>query len=318
MKQSIEPKAKPESVAVPPVANEQASIADAVLNNPRNEQSTQYHPLLQDAWHGVLQSIPLVLAAVPFALVYGALGQSLQLSFALVMAMSILVFAGASQFIALTLLAAGAQVGIIVFTVFLVNLRHMLYSISLVPYLQRYQQHIQAQGGNIRAWQKLLMGFTLTDETFAVVVNRMQQHPNTNLVAFYIGSSVFMYCNWILFSALGFQVGVMFSGLQDLGLEVAMVVAFTGIVVSQLKQPSHYFCMLTAGAAAIVSYHWPHQLGLLFSSFVAIAAGLLTEAFNKSQAQEGETPREITAPDNGPNTSPNTSPNISQAKGSKA
>lgn len=230
----------------------------SVPENTRDNQS----PLLS----GIVTSIPLVLAAVPFAVVYGALGQSLDMPFWLVMAISIFVFAGASQFIALTLLATGAQIGIIVFTVFLVNLRHMLYAVSLVPHFKK-----------VKHWQKALMGFTLTDETFALVSNRMLNHPKSQFVDYYAGTALFMYSNWVLWTAIGFFVGSEFEGIQEFGLEIAMVVAFSGIVISQLKNASHYCCLLVAATAAIISYDWPHQTGILFSSFAGILAGLIAD-----------------------------------------
>lgn len=215
---------------------------------------------------GIVSSIPLVLAATPFAVVYGALGQSLEMPFWLVMAISIFVFAGASQFIALTLLAAGAQIGIIVFTVFLVNLRHMLYAVSLVPQFKK-----------VKHWQKALMGFSLTDETFALVSNKMLTEPKTQFIPYYSGTALFMYINWNIWTAIGFFVGTEFEGIQEFGLEIAMVVAFAGIVVSQLKNVSHYCCLLVAALAAILTYDWPHQTGILFSSFAGILAGLIAD-----------------------------------------
>ena len=225
-----------------------------------------HNNIRNDAIAGIVQSIPLVFAATPFAIVYGALGESLGMSFWLIIAISMLVFAGASQFIALTLLAAGTPIGIIIFTVFLVNIRHMLYAISLVPQFKQ-----------VSSWVRIPMAYTLTDETFAIVTNKMQQQPNTHFVAFYLGSALFMYCNWALWSGIGFYVGSEFSGLKELGLEIAMVVAFAGIVVSQLKNLSHYACLLVAGIAAVISIDWPHQSGLLFSAFAGIATGLVVE-----------------------------------------
>ncbi|MCC2607466.1 AzlC family ABC transporter permease [Planctobacterium marinum] len=226
---------------------------------------------------GALISLPLIIAAIPFAIVYGALGEALQLSFWIVIALSMFVFAGASQFIALNLMAIGAQFPIIVFTVFLVNLRHTLYAMTLTPFLKTQS-----------VWQKVAMAFSLTDETFAVVVNRATQNKQ-HLGWFYAGSSLLMYINWIFWSAMGFAVGAQFPKLQHFGLDVAMVVAFTGIVVASLKTSSHWYCMIAAAIAAVLTYHWPYQLGLLFSAFFAIAVGVFSERSSKktnSQLQE--------------------------------
>lgn len=233
------------------------------IDNRKHSQSVSSNG--QAFWQGLLASLPLTLAAIPFAVVYGALGESLALDFWVVMAISIFVFAGASQFIALTMMAANAQLIIIVLTVMLVNLRHTLYAMSLTPLLR-----------NATTWKKVLMGFSLTDETYAVVVNRATQNRN-NLPAYYAGSAAIMYCNWLLWSAVGFLVGAEFPQLQSLGLDVAMVVAFTGIIVASINAASHWYCLVAAIISAVLTYHWPYQLGLLFSSLFAIAVGVASQ-----------------------------------------
>lgn len=223
---------------------------------------------------GLRDSIPLVIAAMPFGLVYGALGQSIGLEQWLVMAISIFVFAGASQFIAVSLITSGSSILLIVLTVFFVNLRHTLYSSSLLPHVK-----------GISTWKRLLMGFSLTDETFAVVTNRVQHaYSQQQLEHYYLGSALFMYANWLFCTWLGFHLGNAFPTLASMGLDVAMVVAFTGIVIANLKLPSHWLCAVVAAVSGALTYSWPHQMGLLFSSVVAIAAGVWLETRRPPQS----------------------------------
>ena len=77
------------------------------------------------AW-GALETFPLILAATPFAILYGAFALNNGLSFIAALSMSIFVFAGVSQFVAVTLMGTSAPVLIIILTVFVVNLRHIL------------------------------------------------------------------------------------------------------------------------------------------------------------------------------------------------
>ncbi len=176
-------------------------------------------------------------------------------------------FAGASQFIAVALLAAGASIPVIILTVFLVNLRHMLYAISLIPYVRNLPQKV-----------RLPMAFLLTDETFAVAYNRASEKKQTPYFdQYYLGSGVMMYCNWIFCTWLGIFAGNQMPGLTDFGLDIAMVVAFIGIVVPHLKMRSHWLCAITAALSGTLTYYWPHQSGLLFSSVVAIIVGVLAE-----------------------------------------
>jgi 4-azaleucine resistance transporter AzlC len=230
---------------------------------------------------GMQDTFPLIVAAIPFGIVYGALGTAQGISAWTLMAISLVVFAGASQFIAITLLAAGANLSIIVLTVFIVNLRHMLYSISLLNIVR-----------NISPWKRIPMAFSLTDETYATVIHRLNTDPIDNVGAYYLGSAFFMYTNWQLCSFIGIIAGNHVPGLAELGLDVAMVVAFVGIVVANLRLPSHWICAFTAAISALLTYDWPNQTGLLFSTFIAIAAGMLAEyslsAKDTSPSAQGE------------------------------
>lgn len=214
---------------------------------------------------GARDIIPLLIAAAPFGAVYGALAASYGMSDWLVMAMSLMVFAGASQFIAVTLLASSTAYPIIILTVFVVNLRHMLYSASLMPSVEKVPQ-----------WLRAPMAFWLTDEAFAVVSRYLLVKPTTTeFVSYYLGAAIAMYVNWAIFSWLGMTLGQKIPDIGSWGLEVAMVMAFIGIIVPAMRTRADWACALTAAVSALLTFDWPHQTGLLFSSFMAITAGLL-------------------------------------------
>ncbi len=213
---------------------------------------------------GALETLPLVVAAFPFGLVFGALAQGIGLRFVEALGMSAIVFAGASQFIALSLLAGAALLPVIVFTVFVVNLRQMLYSANLMHHTGHWPQPLRA-----------LLAFWLTDETFAVVTDRLNRHPGEpGLRWFYLGSALFMYSFWQLATVLGYLLGERVPGLANWGLDVAMIVAFIGIVVPALRRRADWACGATAFAAALLTHDWPHQSGLLCASLLAIAVGM--------------------------------------------
>lgn len=228
---------------------------------------------------GARDTLPLIIAATPFAIVYGALAISQGLSEWLVMGMSVFVFAGASQFVAVTLLAASTAFPVILLTVFIVNLRHMLYSASLMPKVEKLSQLIRVP-----------MSFWLTDETYAVVSNRFSrgsddESQDVKFVPFYLGSAISMYLNWLLFSWIGITLGQQIPNITSWGLDIAMVVAFIGIVVPHLKNRADWACAMTAGISALLTFDWPHQTGLLFSSFIAIAVGVLLDVMQKKEEQ---------------------------------
>jgi 4-azaleucine resistance transporter AzlC len=209
--------------------------------------------------------IPLVVGAIPFGIIFGTL--STDLSWGATLAMSVFVFAGSSQFIALGLLANGTALPLIVLTTFVVNLRHLLYAASLVPYLQRSPQ----------TW-KLLLGFLLTDEAFMVAIARYNQPDSSpHKLWYHLGAAVFMYINWSLCTLIGLTVGQFIPNARSWGLDFAMSVTFIGMVIPYLVTKPMVMAVLVAGLASLLTHSLPHQLGLIVAALLGITRGVLCE-----------------------------------------
>jgi len=212
---------------------------------------------------GAVDSSTLVLAAVPFGMIYGALAISIGLSPWETISMSLFVFAGSSQFIAISLLSNAATMPVILMAVFFVNLRHMLYSINLMPLVFNLSQKV-----------RIFMAFLLTDETFAVVCRRVEKkYDKTGLQFYYFGSAIAMYIVWSMCTIIGIILGQNVPDITSWGLDVAMILAFIGIVAPKLKDCSDWICAGTAVLSTLLTYHWPNQIGLIFSSILAIIVG---------------------------------------------
>lgn len=214
---------------------------------------------------GAVDTLALILAAIPFGVLYGALAQSTGLSVWTTMAMSLFVFAGSAQFVAVNLLMAAAPVLVVIITTFFVNLRHMMYSANLVG-------EVRHLPGGLRA----IMAFWLTDETFAVVAGRADgRHAEGAFHWYYLGSALSMYLNWQICTYAGFQLGARLPDPGAWGLDFAMVVAFIGVVVPLLKGPATWVCALSAFVLSLITRDWPYQSGLLFTMLMAIAIAML-------------------------------------------
>jgi len=216
---------------------------------------------------GARDTFPLVLGAVPFGVIFGVLAINAGLTPLAALGMSLFVFAGSAQFIATGLVGQGVGLGFIVLTTLVVNLRHALYGASLSAYLQHLPQK----------WL-LPFGFWLTDETYAVTIARFQRDGDARFRHwYYLGSALPMYLNWQLCTLFGIFAGTRLQGAADWGLDVAMVVTFTGIVVPLLVSVPMLICALVAGTTAVLCHALPNKLGLLLAAVCAIAAGLLSE-----------------------------------------
>jgi len=212
---------------------------------------------------GARATFPLIVGAIPFGIIFGTLAEPSGLSALGALAMSVIVFAGSSQFIALGLLAAGAALPVIVATTLVVNLRHLLYAANLVPKV-----------GHLPHRWRLVMAFGLTDETFAVVSKRYLQQDTAQAHWFYLGSFLAMYGNWVLCTALGVGLGELFPDMTNWGLDFAMSVTFIGIVVPYLRNTPMWAAVIVAGAMAVATVAIPHKLGLIVAALSGIAVGL--------------------------------------------
>ncbi len=224
--------------------------------------STRKHEFIS----GARDTFPLLLGAFPFGLIYGALAVASGLSPAAGMIMAALVFAGASQFIAVGLVAAGVPVVIIILTTFIVNLRHMLYSATLLPYLKTLPQK----------W-RIPLAFWLTDETFAVTIRRFQREDGSVYKHWYqLGSSVAMYLNWQFWCDMGLVLGDRIPDASSWGLDVAMPVTFIGMIIPFVRNTAMVVCVLAAGASSLMTLGLPYKLGIIVSAFVGIFSGMIT------------------------------------------
>jgi len=163
---------------------------------------------------GVNHTVPLLISSAPFGFIFGALAEPSGLSPIGALLMSIFVYAGASQFIALGLLAVGSPLLVIVLTTFIVNLRHILYAASLKEAIK-----------DLSITWRTFLAFGLTDETYAA----------PQLHWFYLGSWLAMYLNWIAWTLVGIIVGQQIKNIEQWGLDFAIVVTFIGIVMPLLQ-----------------------------------------------------------------------------------
>ena len=213
---------------------------------------------------GARDTLPMLVGAAPFGMIFGTLASASPLAAWQGQLMSMSVFAGSSQFIAIGLVTGHAGLLVIWLTTFIVNLRHMLYAATLLPHVARLPPR----------WRWTL-GFLMTDETFAVMNGYYGKHGQAPLGHWYfLGSGLSMYANWQLWTLVGLLFGAAFPQLQTLGLDYAMVATFITIIVPQLARSPHFGAALAAGIFAYLLKDLPYKLGLMAAVLVGVAVGL--------------------------------------------
>jgi 4-azaleucine resistance transporter AzlC len=210
---------------------------------------------------------PLLIGSIPFAIIFGALAVTNGMSPMTAAAMSAFVYAGSAQFVAVGMVAAGAGNWIIILTTLIVNLRHVLYAATLAPHLKHLSQR----------WL-LPLGFWLTDESFMVAIQRYNQSDRSPLKHwFHLGTTVPLYINWQFFTYVGLWAGRAIPNPAGWGLDFAFPATFLGMLMPLLISRSIIACVISAGAAAIIFYSLPHQLGLIAAALCGVAAGMIVE-----------------------------------------
>ena len=218
---------------------------------------------------GVKDELPILLGVSPFGMIYGVLALSAGLPATLAFAMSFVVFAGSAQFVGAQLIGAGAPGIVIVFTVCIVNLRHILYSASVAPYLN----HLG------RRW-RCLLAYLLTDEVYAVTITRFVQgaaSPSRSpfLQWYFLGAGLAQWSAWQASTAVGIALGAQIPPGWALDFTVALT--FIALVVRALTDRPSMAEALSAGVVAVLAAGWPYRLGLVAAAIGGILVGLAVE-----------------------------------------
>ena len=220
---------------------------------------------LKSFWAGVRAESPLLVGVFPFGLIYGALALSAGLSPATAQMMSSIVFAGSSQFVAAQLVHESAPGLVIVLTIAVVNLRHILYSASVAPYIEHLPQR----------W-KILLSYLLTDEAYAATIIHYEEDGFTPTSHwFFLGAGLSLWTTWQVSSALGIFLGAAIPSSWP--LDFAAPLTFIAMVVPVCKDRPVVAAALSAGIVALLAFNLPFKLGLILAALVGISIGTVLE-----------------------------------------
>ncbi|MEM1039223.1 MAG: AzlC family ABC transporter permease [Pseudomonadota bacterium] len=196
----------------------------------------------RDALDGVRDALPVLMAIVPFAAVFGALAREAGFSFGDVMIASATIYAGASQYVMLELWGTQAPAWSIVLSVFVVNFRHILYSAAIGRRFTR-----------LSPLKKTLAFFLLTDPQFATAERRMVTHGSI-APAYYFGYGLSLYTVWMISNALGALFGALIEDPAAFGFDFILPLYFVGLALGFRTRPNFVVIMLASGCASLLAY----------------------------------------------------------------
>ncbi len=223
-------------------------------------------------WNGVKQALPIVLGYIPVGFAYGVLAQQNGLGLFNTIAMSIIVFAGSSQLIGAGLFGAAASPFTLIFTTFVVNLRHLLMSAALAPKLKGWKK-----------WQIALFGYELTDETFALHTMRMAKRDPPKVETFAV--NITSQSSWIVGSLSGYLAGGQLTDVRPIGLDFALPAMFIALLVPQIVKPVYLMMALLAAALSVTLYLLDFsQSHVIIATVVGATVGVGVEQWMKNSS----------------------------------
>jgi len=194
--------------------------------------------------------------------------------------MGLIVFAGSSQLAAIPLIAAGAPMWVVLAAGFCVNLRFVVFSAHMRPYMM----HLPLR-------ERLLTGYLMTDLSYVQFTRRHPQpggEPQQLLAqqAYLAGNCGLNWVSWQSFTMLG----IVLAGLipAKWGLGFAGIMALLGVMFSLASSPLRWVSAGVAGAAAVVAFALPFKLNILVAIAAAVAMSLLLEAVHQARSASSE------------------------------
>jgi 4-azaleucine resistance transporter AzlC len=210
------------------------------------------------------QAMPIILGYLSVGFAYGVLAVKAGLSVANTGLMSILVYAGSGQLIGVDMIGSGAPPSSVIATTFIVNLRHVLFSAALSPYLASWPVRRIAR-----------FCYQMTDETFALHATRF--HNQQQNVSKTLAINALAHSGWIIGGIAGAIAGGFVPDVKPLGLDFALPAMFAVLLVGQFMTPAHILAAFLGGSLAlIISQTGASAYATLVAAIVAAAAAAFT------------------------------------------
>jgi predicted branched-subunit amino acid permease len=178
-------------------------------------------------------------------------------------AMSLVVYAGASMLAATQLLAGGAPVVVVVLTALFINLRFMIYSASM-------RQHL----ASLPTGWRVAAGYFLADNAYGLCIARFAEHPERpGKAGYYFGAALPVWFTWQATVGAGVLLG---AGLPaQWRLDFAAPLAFIALTIPLLRDRAMVAAALAAAVTAVAAWSLPMRLGIAIAALVGLATGML-------------------------------------------
>lgn len=211
---------------------------------------------------GAIDIFPILVGVIPFGLIVGVTSAGLGMSAVEATGASAIIFAGAAQLAAYDLLSKSAPWVVVLFAAILINLRFFLYSASIAP----------ALSGERRV-AKILYGYLLTDQVYAMFNARILRHPDAlHRGAYYLGSAGPMWLLWLITTFIGAYAGAAIPA--GWSLDFAIPLCFITLLIPAVRDRAQLLCVLVTAGISLLALNAPHGSGVIISILTGVGVGM--------------------------------------------
>lgn len=223
---------------------------------------------------GAMAIVPMLIGVIPFGLVAGVTPVAAGLGAGAAVGFSTLVFAGASQLAAIDVLGDGGTAVVAALTACTINLRMLLYSASMAPYLSRE-----------RFGRRMLVAYFLTDQVYAVSITGWAGEPTDDdrpetlerRFSFFMGAGVTLWTAWQASTVAGALLGNAVPDSVPLGFAVPLV--FLVLLVPTLSKLHAVVAAVVGGVATVVALELGvGPLSVMIGAVSGVLAGALADS----------------------------------------
>jgi len=219
---------------------------------------------------GLKLSFPIIIGYIPIGIAFGVLSSKVGISAFNTIVMSLIVFAGSSQLIAVGLFLAGASAISVIITTFIVNLRHFLMTAALSPYL--------------KSWRKLELAafaFEVTDETFGIHAAMFASDNYLKESAFTV--NIAAQISWLTGTWIGIIASQMITDIERLALDFALPAMFIGLLVMATNNRTKALVAIIAGSLSVLfSQFHLEQWNVIIATLIGATLGVLLKKWIKN------------------------------------
>jgi predicted branched-subunit amino acid permease len=234
------------------------------------------HRRYPEFWEGVRDQGSVAMGISAWGLMTGVAMVKSGLSVAEALLMTFIVYAGSAQLAAVPMMVSGAPLWVILAAAFCVNLRFVVFSAHLRPYLM-----------HLPRWQRLVSGYVTGDLSYVFFARRYPKPGQTpdelaRQQAYLMGNCAVNYVGWMTASVVGVVLANAIP--TEWGLGFAGILALLGVLCSLATSRLRVLSAGVAGAAAVAAWALPLKLNILVAIASAVAVCLVIEHLDPKRA----------------------------------